>query len=333
MKCFEIQALGDVAYHTAERPDPTPGPGEVVVGLKAASINFRDLMMVRGHYNPKLPLPRVPLSDGAGEVLAVGAGVERVAVGDRVASCFFQRWGAGAIDRAGAGSALGGELDGVLAEQVLLRAEGVVKLPEHLSYAQGATLPCAAVTAWNALFTQPIAPGETVLVLGSGGVSVFALQLAKLAGARVIATSSSDDKLAKLQELGADAGINYKATPRWDKAVLELTDGVGVDRVIEVGGAGTLPLSLKSVKIGGYVALIGVLAGVGEFDPLPALMKAVTVQGIFVGSRAMFEGLNRFVGLHGMQPVIDRSFPWTEGAAALEHMASGQHFGKVVLEV
>jgi NADPH:quinone reductase-like Zn-dependent oxidoreductase len=331
MKCHEIRELGPVAYHPAERPDPEAGPGEVVVAMQAASLNFRDLLMVRGHYNPRLPLPRIPLSDGAGEVVAVGAGVEGLAVGDRVASCFFQRWPAGRPTVAAAQSALGGEVDGVLAERVALRADGVVPIPAGVSYAEAATLPCAAVTAWNALFSQPIAPGDTVLVLGSGGVSVFALQLAKAAGARVIATSSSDAKLERLRELGASDGVNYATTPDWHKAVLDLTGGQGVDRVIEVGGAGTLAKSVKATRIGGHVSLIGVLAGAGDFDPIQVLMKAITVQGIFVGPREMHADLHRFWALHGLKPAIDRTFGWDEGTAALEHMASGAHFGKIVL--
>jgi NADPH:quinone reductase-like Zn-dependent oxidoreductase len=329
MRCYEIQEFGLPGLRPAERPEPQPGPGEVLVRMRAACLNYRDLMMVRGHYNPRLPLPRIPLSDGVGEVVALGAGVEGLRVGERVASCFFGRWSAGRVDAIGARSALGGEQDGVLAELVALRADGVVPVPGHLSDEEGATLPCAAVTAWNAL--RGLVPGETVLVLGSGGVSVFALQIAAQAGARVIATSSSDAKLARLRELGASDGINYRDTPDWDKAVLDLTNGVGVDRVVEVGGSGTLPRSLKAVALGGEIALIGVLAGVGEFNPLPALMKAVTIRGIFVGSRAMFLALNRFLAVHELKPVIDRTFSSDEVVPALEHLASGAHLGKVTL--
>lgn len=334
MRCWEIRSFGEDGLAEGERPDPTPGPGEVLVRVRAAALNYRDLMMLRGHYNPRLGLPRVPLSDGVGTVEAIGPGVEELAVGDRVASCFFQRWADGEITARAGRSALGGEIDGVLAQRVVLRAEGVIRPPEHMSDVEAATLPCAALTAWNALIEGGgLRPGQTVLVLGSGGVSTFALQIASRAGARVIATSSQDGKLARLKELGADEGVNYRVNPDWDKAVLELTDGAGVDHVVEVGGAGTLPRSLKAVRPGGHIALIGVLSGAGEFNPLPALMKGVRIQGVFVGSRAMFARMNRFMALHQLEPVVDRVFPWSEAPAAYAHLASGTHLGKVAIEV
>lgn len=334
MRCWEIRSFGEDGLVEGERPDPTPGPGEVLVRVRAAALNYRDLMMLRGHYNPRLGLPRVPLSDGVGTVEAIGPGVEELAVGDRVASCFFQRWADGEITARAGRSALGGEIDGVLAQRVVLRAEGVIRPPEHMSDVEAATLPCAALTAWNALIEGGgLRPGQTVLVLGSGGVSTFALQIASRAGARVIATSSQDGKLARLKELGADEGVNYRVNPDWDKAVLELTDGAGVDHVVEVGGAGTLPRSLKAVRPGGHIALIGVLSGAGEFNPLPALMKGVRIQGVFVGSRAMFARMNRFMALHQIEPVVDRVFPWSEAPAAYAHLASGTHLGKVAIEV
>ncbi len=332
MRCYEIREFGDTGLRAAERPDPMPGPGEVLVKTSAASLNYRDLMMLRGHYNPRLPLPRIPLSDGVGTVEAMGPGVEDVAVGDRVISCFFQRWADGQIDKRGGKSALGGEADGVLAERVVLRAEGVVPAPGYLSDAEAATLPCAALTAWNALVEGGrLQPGESVLVLGSGGVSTFALQIAARAGAQVIATSSKDEKLARLKQMGAAHGINYTSTPEWEKAVLDLTDGRGVDHVVEVGGAGTLPRSLKAVRLGGHIALIGVLAGTGEVDMLPSVMKGVRVQGVFVGSRAMFLRMNRFLALHEVRPLIDRTFAWDEAPAAYQHLASQTHMGKVAL--
>lgn len=335
MKAYEIcGSFGFDNLTLAERPDPVPGHGQVLVRVRAAALNFRDLLVVKGLYNPNLPLPLVPCSDGAGEVVAVGAGVSRVRIGDRVAGIFMQKWLGGAIDEQGARSALGGDLDGMLAEQVVLSEEGVVPLPEHLSFEEGATLPCAAVTAWHAVVESGIRPGDTVLLLGTGGVSIFALQFARMCGARVIATSGNDAKLARAKELGAADGVNYRAVPDWDRAVRELTGGAGVDLVVEVGGAGTLARSLRAVRIGGQVSLIGVLTGAdGEVNPLPVVMKKVRVQGIFVGSRAMFEAMNRAIALHRLRPVIDRVFPFGEARAALAYLESGAHFGKVCISM
>lgn len=333
MQVFEIRGgFGFDALIPAERPQPEPGPHQALVKLHAASLNYRDLMVVKGQYNPKMPLPRIPLSDGAGEVVAVGSAVKRVKAGDRVAAAFMQTWHDGDLSDAKMRSDLGGSLDGLLAEYAVLHEEGLVHVPAHLSFAEAATLPCAAVTAWHALMSPPLQPGQSVLVLGTGGVSMFALQFAKLAGARVIATSSSDEKLAHARKLGASDGINYKATPDWDKRVRELTGGVGVDHVIEVGGAGTLPQSMKAVRTGGRISLIGVLAGAGgQVNPLPALMRNLQIQGIFVGSRAMFEAMNRAIDLHQLRPVIDREFPFAEAREALKYLESGAHFGKVVI--
>ncbi|MBE9169446.1 NAD(P)-dependent alcohol dehydrogenase [Pleurocapsales cyanobacterium LEGE 06147] len=275
------------------------------------------------------------MSDGAGEVVAVGEGVTRVKVGDRVAGTFFQNWISGKIDRSVMSSDLGGSIDGVLAEYVVLNQDGVVLIPEHLSYAEGATLPCAAVTAWHALVTKGnLQAGETVLVLGTGGVSVFATQFAKLHGAKVIATSSSDRKLEQMRELGADMTINYKTTPDWEKQVYELSDRVGVDHVVEVGGAGTLAKSLQAVRYGGRVHLIGVLSGFGgEISPMPILFKSVTVNGIYVGSKEMFEAMNQAIAKAQLKPVIDRIFPLAEATQAYEYLKSGSHLGKVVIQV
>lgn len=317
----------------AERPDPVAGPGQVLVRVGAVSLNYRDLLTVQGVYNPKQPLPLVPCSDGAGVVEAVGPGVRRVKPGDRVCSVFAQRWLAGAPTRDKIRSTLGGPLDGMLAERVVLSEEGVVRTPEHLSDEEAATLPCAAVTAWNALVTEGrVAAGETVLVQGTGGVSLFALQLAKLLGARVIATSSSDDKLARARELGADEGINYKDVPDWGARAKELTGGEGVDLVVEVGGAGTLQQSLRAVRIGGRVALIGNLAGTSAEVPLTLIfMQRVNVYGILVGDRESFEAMNRAIAAHRLRPVVDRVFPLDDTRAAFEHMAAGRHFGKIVI--
>jgi len=315
-------------------PTPTPGPGEVLIKVKAVSLNYRDLLISKGHYNPKLPLPRIPLSDGAGEVTATGPGATRFKPGDRVAACFMPAWTAGPIDDSKARSALGGEIDGTLAEEVVMPEEGLVSIPDHLSFEEAATLPCAAVTAWHALVDSGgIKPGDTVLTLGTGGVSIFALQFAKLAGARVIATSSHDEKLSRLREMGASAVINYKTTPEWDRQALALTQGRGVDHVVEVGGAGTLPRSFRAVRRGGHIALIGVLSGVGDANPMPILMKGIRVQGIFVGSRTMFEAMNRAITVSQLHPVIDRVFEFQDVLAAFKHLESGSHFGKVVVRI
>lgn len=333
MKVWEIRRFGLDGPAAAERPDPVPGHGQVLVAMRAASLNYRDLMIVRGQYNPRMPLPRIPCSDGVGVVEAAGPGVSCVQVGQRVAGIFAQGWLDGPITQAKARTALGGDLDGVLAAKVLLSAEGVVPVPDHLSDEQAACLPCAGVTAWNALAGGGgIKAGDTVLLLGTGGVSLFALQFAKLHGARAIITSGSDGKLARAAALGADDTVNYKAVPDWDKRVLELTGGVGVDHVVEVGGAGTIPRSIKAVRVGGRISLIGVLAGAdGGFNPVSALMKSVTLQGVFVGSRADFEDMNRAVALHRLVPVVDRVFGFDEFPAALALMESAGHFGKIAL--
>lgn len=316
-----------------ERPDPEPGPGQVLLKMRAASLNYRDLMMIQGLYNPRQPLPLIPLSDGVGEVIAVGEGVDRVRVGERVMPCFHQNWWGGRPTHERVSKPLGGPLDGVLAEQMVVRQEGLVRAPEHLSDAEAASLPCAAVTAWAALVTEGrVQAGDIVLVQGTGGVSLFALQFAKALGAQVIVTSSSDAKLERALALGADHGINYKTTPKWGKAARAWTQGAGVDHIVEVGGAGTLEQSLSAAAIGGHISLIGVLSGIET--PLKVtsiLMRQIRVQGIFVGARDSFEAMNRAIHANGIKPVIDRVFPFTEARAALEHMASGSHFGKIAL--
>lgn len=336
MRALRIHEVGGPeGLRVDEQPTPTPGPGQVLVRVRAASLNFRDLLVIKGQYSRNLPLPMVPLSDGAGEVAAVGAGVTRVKPGDRVAAIFMQTWLAGKVTDAAAKSAMGGAIDGMLAEYVVLHEDGLVHIPQHLSFEEAATLPCAAVTAWHALYGEaPLGPGESVLVQGTGGVSLFALQFARLGGARVIATSSSDEKLKRALELGASDGINYKSTPEWDRKVRELTGGEGVDHIVEVGGAGTLSKSLRCVRTAGQVSLIGVLSGgSGEVALFPVLMKNVRVQGIYVGSRAMFEAMNRAITLHKIQPVIDRVFPFEEAADAYRYMETGAHFGKIVIRV
>ena len=334
MQAYEIQAFGFESIKLVERPDPSPGPGQVLLKMRAWSLNYRDLMVAKGQYNPKLRMPAVPLSDGVGEVVQLGAGVSRVKIGDRVAGAFMPKWICGEITESKARSALGGGgPDGMLAELVAISEEGVVHVPDHLSDEEGATLPCAGVTAWHALFEEGrLKAGDTVLVQGTGGVSIFALQLARCGGARVIVTSSRDDKLARAAQLGASDGINYNTTPKWDERVRELTGGAGVDYIVEVGGAGTLTQSMRAIKSGGQISLIGVLTGgTGQINPLPILMRNIRVQGIFVGSRDMFEAMNRAISLHKLKPVVDRVFPFRDAVAAYRHMESALHFGKVVI--
>jgi NADPH:quinone reductase-like Zn-dependent oxidoreductase len=335
MKRYVIeQEFGIDELKLVESDIPQPGPGEVLVKMKAASLNYRDFLMVSGNYTRNLPLPLVPLSDGAGEVAALGPGVSRWKEGDRVIGCFFQCWPAGRITPEVPKTALGGAINGVLAEYALFREGGLVPLPDHLSFEEGATLPCAGVTAWNCLYKGELTCGDTVLTMGTGGVSLFALQFARAAGARVIATTGSEPKEARLRDLGAYEVINYNNEPEWEKKVVKLTGGIGVDIVIEVGGAGTLLQSIKATRMGGNISLIGVLAGQrGEMNPLPAVMKGISIHGIYVGSREMFEDMNRTITLHKIRPVIDRVFPFTRASEALHHLQGGSHVGKVVIAI
>jgi NADPH:quinone reductase-like Zn-dependent oxidoreductase len=335
MKAYRIHAAkGIESLVVDDLPSPEPGVGEVLVRVRAVSLNYRDLMVVKGFYSKNLPLPLIPCSDGAGEVAAVGPGVTVFKVGDRVASCFFSGWDAGPLTDTAGKTALGGAVDGMLAEERVLPATGLVAVPGHLSYDQAATLPCAGLTAWNGLIESGgLKPGESVLVQGTGGVSLFALQFARMAGAEVIATSSSEDKLERVRALGASAGINYKTTPEWGATARELAGGLGVDHVVEVGGAGTLGQSLKAVKVGGHIAMIGVLSGAGEAGTTPILMKNVRVQGIYVGSRLMFEAMNRAIALNRLEPIIDRVFSFDQAREAYAHLESARHFGKVVIRV
>jgi NADPH:quinone reductase-like Zn-dependent oxidoreductase len=298
-------------------------------------------MIVKGLYNPKMALPRIPCSDGAGEVAAIGEGVNRVRVGDRVCGIFMQRWLEGRLTAEKSKAALGGDVDGMLAECVLLDQDGVVRFPEHLSYEEAATLPCAAVTAWNALHhagepASAALPGETVVIQGTGGVSIFALQFAKLLGASVIGTSSSDEKLTRARDLGLDARCNYKERPEWSGWVSEVTSGQGADRIIEVGGAGTFGQSLRATRVGGTIAQIGVLSGAATSESLaltPILHKQLRVQGIYVGSRAMFEEMNAAIATERLRPVIDRVFGFDQVREAFLHMQSASHFGKIVIRM
>ncbi|UPG71243.1 NAD(P)-dependent alcohol dehydrogenase [Roseomonas gilardii subsp. gilardii] len=335
MRLYTLPKTGAIEDLTlTEREVPRPGRRQVLVRMRAASLNYRDLLVATGRYGRAGVQPGlVPLSDGAGEVAAVGPDVTRVKEGDRVAGIFMQGWIAGPPDESYRATALGGSIDGVLAEYVLFEEEGLVHLPEHLSFEEGACLPCAGVTAWNALTAlRPVGPEQTVLLLGTGGVSILALQFAHAAGARVILTSSSDTKLERAKALGADAGVNYRTHPDWEKEVWTLTGRRGVDHVVEVGGAGTLPKSIAATRVGGAVHLIGVLTG-GQIDPLPVMQKAIDLRGVFVGSREMFEAMNRAVAFHRIHPVIDRVFPFEEAQAAYRHLESQAHLGKVVIRL
>jgi NADPH:quinone reductase-like Zn-dependent oxidoreductase len=335
MKAFEINEFGIDNLTLTGRDEPQPSDGEVLVKFHAASLNYRDLMMVKGFYNPKLKTPLVPLSDGAGEIIEVGEQVTKWKVGDRVCPIFMQGWIDGEIDFQKARTTLGGDLDGCLREFGAFDENGLVRIPDHLTYEEAATLPCAAVTAHNALMVSGnIKTGDSVLLQGTGGVSIFALQFASVYGCRTIITSSSDEKLNRAKELGANDLINYKEREDWDKTVLDLTEKRGVDHVIEVGGAGTLQRSVNAVKVGGHVAVIGVLAGKGEFNPTSILMKSVRLQGIYVGSRQMFEDMNRLICQHTyLKPVIDKTFAFDEAKDALKYMESASHFGKIVVKI
>jgi NADPH:quinone reductase-like Zn-dependent oxidoreductase len=334
LKTYHIEKFGSpdgLALRTHD--DPKPEPEEVVVRMRANSLNYRDLMVIKGLYRSAPKPGLIPFSDGVGEVSAVGARVTRVKVGDRVAGIFHQRWLGGRLTRDCMGSDLGGSIDGLLTEQAVLNQEGVVLLPKHLSFEEAATLPCAAVTAWAGLVEHArVIAGDTVLTLGSGGVSVIALQLAKLLGARVISTTSSPDKAKRLKALGADEVIDYVATPDWDQEVMRLTGGRGVNCVIEVGGPGTLTKSVKSLGVGGYAVLIGRIAEGGQpFDPNLMRGTSVTLRSVSVGSRQDFEAMNRAIDLHKLRPVVDRVFPFAQAKEAYRYLEDRKHFGKIVI--
>jgi 2-desacetyl-2-hydroxyethyl bacteriochlorophyllide A dehydrogenase len=336
MKTYEIQKFGIEELAVVERSVPEPASGEILIKFHAASVNYRDIMIASGTYNPRMKLPAVPFSDAAGEVAAVGTSVTKWKVGDRVSPIFIQDWIEGGPDAQKSRTALGGgaQVPGVLAEYGVFPEASVVSIPESLSFEEAATLPCAAVTAWHALAESgSLKAGETVLTLGTGGVSIFALQFAKAFGARVISTTSSDQKAERLSALGADEVINYREREDWDAAVLEITGTKGVDHVVEVGGTGTLARSVNSVRVGGHIAMIGALDQTGEFNHVPVFMKSIRLQGIFVGSRTMFEDVNRAVEAVGLRPVIDRVFEFGEAPHALRYMESGAHFGKIVVKI
>jgi NADPH:quinone reductase-like Zn-dependent oxidoreductase len=336
MRVYELEkgSTSLAGLHTAQRPEPKPAPHEVLIRIRATSLNYRDHLIVSGQYfSGVVKRDTIPLSDGAGEVVSVGENVTRFHVGDRVAGAFFQVWKDGA--RSFLPPALGVPLDGVLAEYVALHEDGVVALPPSLSFEEGAALPCAGVTAWNALMTagRPVRAGDTVLCQGTGGVSMLALQFARAAGARVIVTSSSDDKLERAKQLGASAGINYKKHPDWDKEVERITGGRGVDHIVEIGGAGTLGRSYQALGFGGKIALIGFLADTGDSNPYPLMMKGGSLHGIGVGNTKSFEEMLRAIQLNGIKPAIDKVFPFDQAEDAFRRLASGGFVGKIVITV
>ena len=335
MKAYEVREPNglDGLMLNADRRQPEPLHEQILVRVRAASLNYRDQGVIKGSYG-YTKFPVIPMCDGAGEVVALGPGVTQFKVGDRIASTFFQTWTGGRIPPDASKNSLGGQLDGVLAEYIALSQNGAIRIPDHLSFEEAATLPCAALTAWNALIeTGGIKSGETVAILGTGGVSCFGIAFAKMHGACVFLTSSSDAKLERGKGLGADSLINYKSLPDWDKEVLRRTDGVGVDHVVEVGGANTLEKSMNAVRPGGSIYVIGSLAGDGTINPRIINRKELQLHGVHVGSREMFNAMNRAVSLARLRPPVDRIFSFAEAKQAYAHHATGGHFGKIVIAV
>ena len=336
MRLYRFGKLGSLdALQLQEAEVPRPGAGQVTVRIRACSLNHRDLNIVSGNYTSVALKPdAIPLSDGAGEVTAVGSDVTRWKVGDRVAPIFVQRWLGGDLLPEYMPSALGGPSDGVLAEHIVLSQEALVRIPSYMSFEQAATLPCAAVTAWNAALVKgQLRPGHTVVTLGTGGVSLFAAQFALVTGARVIATTGHDEKAERLRKLGVNEIINYRTTPNWDVRVRELTDGRGADLVIEVGGPGSLATSIAAIRYCGHISVVGNLAGKATIDPAALFAKRASMCGIQVGSRDMFEAMVRAIDVARLEPVIDRVFGFLEARAAYEYLASENHFGKVVISL
>ncbi len=334
MQVYQIEQFNLDSLKLTERPDPQPGAGEVLVAIKSVSLNYRDHLMLNGQYNPRQPLPLIPLSDGAGEVLEVGHGVEEYKIGDRVVACFLPGWESGPATQQELRNTLGGPLDGTLCEKRVFSQNGLLKIPTALSYQEAATLPCAALTAWSALSLNPPLPGETVLTLGTGGVSIFALQFAQLMGARVIITSSSDAKLERAKEIGASAVINYNQNREWWREVRRLTGKRGVDHVIEVGGSGTLEQSIRSLRPFGTISLIGVLGGgAGSVNLTPVLMQNIRIQGVLVGHRKNFQKMLQAIKQHNIHPLMDSTFAFKDAAKAFQHLAAGKHFGKVCISL
>ena len=324
------------AIKVVDAPDPAPGPGEVLLRMRAVSLNYRDLLMVQGMYarGPASGGFITPFSDGCGVVEAVGEGVTRVQPGDRVATLFFQNWISGPPTAEKLTSSLGSPIPGAGRELAVFSQDGVSRVPDFLSDHQVATLPCAALTAWRALFEDAdLSPGDTVVLQGTGGVSIFGLQFAHAAGLRTLITSSSDEKLKRAEAMGADHLANYKTDPDWSEAVRAATGGLGADLIVEVGGGGTIEQSLKAIRVGGHIAIVGVVAGFGGgFNPAVLIGNSAKVQGLTVGSRDMLEAMCRFIELKRISPVVDKVFPWTEADVGFKTMQSGEHFGKIVLE-
>ncbi len=335
MRVYRFHSFGLENLKLEDVAPPTPGPGEVVLDVKALSVNYRDLLVIKGQYNPKLKLPATPISDGAGIISAMGKNVTRVHVGDRVMSHFVAGWTDGPFREEYLATTLGTPGPGLAAEQVVLPAEAVLPLPDGYDEARAATLPIAALTAWSALVTVGnVRPHQTVLTLGTGGVAIFTLQLAKAMGARVIITSSSDDKLSRARRLGADHTINYKTTPDWEQSVLEFTGGEGADLTVETAGPGTLDRSMKATRAAGTIALLGALTGrQGPVTTGLILMKRLRICGIMVDSRAAFEGLSRFIAQHHVEPVISECFGFEQLPAAFRCREAAHHFGKIVVTV
>lgn len=332
MKAMVMEALGTDNLRLKELPDPTPGPGQVLVRLRAASLNFRDVLTLRGGYGSRQKQAGlIPLSDGAGEVVEVGAGVRRFKAGDRVVNSFFPGWLSGPPDERFLQQDLGGMEDGVACELRVFSEDAVLPIPPNMSFTEAATLPCAAVTAWNAVRAHAATgPEHVVLTQGSGGVALFALQFARAAGARVIAISSTDERLARLRELGAQHGINYREDAEWGKAARKLTAGRGVDLVVETAGSATLKQSIRATRLGGMIAMIGMVSGPTAELNLPLVaMGSLRVHGIAVGSREHLEQVLAACATNAIRPVIDRTFPLADLGAALKHVESGQQFGKV----
>jgi NADPH:quinone reductase-like Zn-dependent oxidoreductase len=335
MRVFQIEGdWGMDNLRLGVRPEPQAGPGQVVVRMKASSLNYRDLVVPgRGYGSHSGTLPLIPVSDGVGEVVATGSGVTRVAVGDRVCPTYFQRWTAGEPDLERLTASLGGPIDGTMTEFMCLSEEGVVKAPAHLTDVEAATLPCAALTAWSALTTcSATRPGDRVLVQGCGGVALFAVAFAKLLGAHVTVISSSDERIERVRAMGADAAVNYREIPDWAKATRAITDGRGYDLILELGGEKTLPQSLRCIRPGGTVAMIGILSGSAMATSLGhVITRQVRLQGVTVGHRDGFEAMARAISQHGIRPVVDRVFAFEELKEAMAYLKSGAQFGKVCI--
>jgi NADPH:quinone reductase-like Zn-dependent oxidoreductase len=334
MRALQLTGLGLDNLEIVELPDPEPGPFDVLVRMRAVSLNYRDLLMLEGVYGRGTPLPLTPFSDGCGVVEAIGSAVTRFSVGDRVSTLFFQRWISGKPTYESQMSSLGMPIPGAGRELATFHQDGLSKVPDFLTDDQVSTLPCAALTAWRALFEDArLQPGDWVVLQGTGGVSIFGLQFAKAAGYRTIITSASDAKLERARSLGADHLINYRNAPEWGREARAITGGGGVDFVMEVGGGGTLTESLRSIALMGHIAIIGVLGGAAEPLQMGAMIASgAKLQGVSVGSRAMFEAMCRAIDTQRIAPVVDKVYPFTDAVEALRAMRANAHFGKIVLE-